>query len=71
MGQNLFYIFLVWLVVRVYEPLGDLMGAGKVIVHEPVVGGPALVPGAQRTLAPRLLQDLLHGLLAVRPEVVK
>ena len=72
MGQNLFYIFLVWLVVRVYEPLGDLMGAGKVTVHFIfVVGRPALVPGTPRTFAPRLLQDLLYGLLTVGPEVVK
>ena len=52
------------------------MGPGEVDEHVPVqrlglvagaAPGPALVPGAQRTLAPRPLQDLPDGRLAVRP----
>ena len=52
------------------------MGPGEVGEHAPVQGlglvagpapGPALVPEAQRALAPGLLQDLPDGRLAVRP----
>ena len=52
------------------------MGPGEVDEHVPVQGlglvagpapGPALVPRAQRTFAPRPLQDLPDGRLAVRP----
>ena len=52
------------------------MGPGEVGEHAPVQGlglvagpapDPALVPGAQRALAPGLLQDLPDGRLAIRP----
>ena len=52
------------------------MGPGEVGEHALVQGlglvagpapDPALVPGAQRALAPGLLQDLPDGRLAVRP----